>query len=128
VWKLPPEQWEDVALAVGSAFKKADSFDLVWLDDETLSKSLVLISDTDGGTPVADLVSKHADLVALNYRTLGAIALHAAERICDKHWRKVHANELKQIVANAVVANRVKLANLKEDLRKEIEPFLAAKK
>jgi hypothetical protein len=125
VWRIPPTEWKEVVLAIVCKAQSIETFDLVWLDEAVLSQHMVFLSDCDGETYVEDLRKKHADIVELNFSTLGALAFHTAQQVCNSSFSKrVLLQEIKEILVDAIRGGRLDQNKLHESIRKKILPLL----
>jgi len=123
------EPWKSAALAMGAAAERLDSLDIAWIDREALVGDGVQVVDSLGETPVADLRDKHADACRLDAFRLARVATHVARAVRSEpqQLRRVTRTELIAMVSEAVRADRVRLEDLNENVRKEVQAKLAGK-
>lgn len=108
-------------LAICCKFDNLDAFDLVWLDEQTLDENMILRRATKGDTHVESLLDRHADIVELNYDSIGRLAFHVAHQICSPNFRRrVIKSELKQILKKAIDDGRLDLDKVSEKLRRHL--------
>ena len=126
-WKCEPDSKksvEDVVLAIAASGERIDKIDLVWLTDNELLNDGHILKNTDGKTPVADLVNKHFDVCRLDYVRLGKIAHRVAAAIkANQHCRLTGARVTKLLVT-AVKQERINLDRLKEEVRAKVQNLL----
>lgn len=62
---------EDAVLAISSGRYSVQKVELIWLSRPQLESAGQDLAQTDGSTPVADLVDSHVDVRSLDYQRLG---------------------------------------------------------
>ena len=65
---------KDVALAIAAARDQVDTIDIVWLAEDELRTDGQRLRNSEGRTPVTELVGLHVDVYRLDYVRLGQIA------------------------------------------------------
>lgn len=121
VWKINSEnELDEAVLALASNFQKLESIDVVILDGNYLLEVTVEQEQTDGVTPVPDLVQNHIDLKDLNYYKVGLIAEHIIDRIKQKKIKRYTITELKDILKKAIEQKRLKIEHLNNSVAKMV--------
>jgi hypothetical protein len=121
VWQINSEtEIEDAVLAIVSGQDHLETMDIVMLEDDYVIKCEICTEETEGLTPVSDLRNKHRDLTSLNYWTMGMVAYHIIENIKKDKSQRFTEAKLKKIIKDAIAANRLKLADLKEAIQKKV--------
>lgn len=115
------EEIEDAALAIAAAGERLDRLDIVWLADDEIHTDGQSLKDTEGQTPVVDLVDRHVDICRLDYSRLGEVARRVVAAIEDNRCRRLTKARVKQLLVTAVEKGRVAPEKLANDLREEIE-------
>ena len=75
---------EEAALALATAGNQVDKLDIVWLSDDDLNADGQNWAETEGRTPVTDLIRRHVDLSLLDYGRLGKV--RSSNRCGDGGW------------------------------------------
>lgn len=116
--------FEDVILAIAAGRDKIDKVEIVWFDkDELINDGLNLVQ-TDGITPIRDLIKLHADVPLLDYTRLGKVADKIASALAsDQYWR-VTRSRVKKLLIAAVIRQRLEIDNLNEKIQTEIRKGL----
>ena len=71
-WQCPTDTDSGVveaALAIPAAGNRLEKLDIVWLADEELQSDGQTLIDTEGRTPVTDMVAMHVDVSRAGLRT-----------------------------------------------------------
>jgi len=120
------EPWRNAALAMGAAAERLDSLDVAWINREVLVGDGVQVVDSEGETPVTDLRDKHADASRLDAFRLARVATQVARAVRSKppQLRRVTRTELIAMLAEAVEGSRMRLEDLRENVRKEVQAKL----
>jgi hypothetical protein len=122
VWQINSENdLDEAVLAIVSNFKVLESIDVVILDGVYLLKANVEQEQTNGRTPVTDLINSHYDLKKLDYYTLGLVAEHIIQRVKINKIKRYSIKDLKTILKKAISDNRLKLEDLKESVAELIK-------
>ena len=114
------DEIEDAALAIAAGADRLDKLDMVWLSDFELQDDGLALMDTEGETPVTDLVRRHVDICKLDHSRLGKVARHVIMAIEDERFCRITKNRVKQLLANTVENGRITPEELGEGLRAEI--------
>ncbi len=107
-------------LAIAAAGERVDKLDVVWLADEELRSDGLSLADTNGRTPVEDLVTRHVDVRSLDYVRLGKIAHHVDRAIKDTRHHRFAKGHVKKLLLAAVGQGRINVYDLKDGIRAEI--------
>ncbi len=110
----------DAALAIASAGDRVDKIDIVWFSDEDLRADGQTWRDTEGRTPVTDLVGRHIDVEGLNYARLGKIARRIVVAIEENRYLRLTKARVTKLLATAVGQGRIDLDDLREGVQKEV--------
>ena len=111
---------EEAVLAIAAAGDRVDKLDVVWLADEELRSDGLSLQDTNGRTPVVDLVTRHVDVCRLDYVRLGKIAHHVDRAIKDTRYHRFAKGHVKKFLLTAVGRGRINVNDLKDGVRVEI--------
>ncbi len=111
---------EDAVLAIAAAGDRLDKLDIVWLPESELRSDGHFLKNTEGRTPVSDLVGMHVDICKLDYIRLGKIVERVHNAVEDNHWRRFKKLEVKKLLASAIIHGRILPENLREGIRKEV--------
>ena len=125
VWEAQDENKIDEAvLAIVSACHHLEAIDIVQIDREHLEENEIDCRETDGDTPVKDLVNTHIDLSNLAYKELGIIAYHILDKFRQDKVKRYTKTDLKQILKDAIEKQRLEIDELKEFIREKLEKEL----
>jgi hypothetical protein len=117
VWKIETENdLDEAVLALASNFQKLETIDVVTLDGDYLIKASVEQEQTNGITPIADLINNHYDLKNLNYYKIGIVAEHIIQRLMLNKVKRYTIEELKAILKKAIKQDRLKIEDLNESV------------
>lgn len=111
---------EEAALAIASAGDRIDRLDIVWVDYEDLQSDNHAMADTEGRTPITDMVVKHVDVSRLDYVRLGMVARRVAGAIEASRCRRLTRRRVKALIEEAVLQGRVDPDALGEGIRAEL--------
>ncbi len=115
---------EDAALAIAATRDHVDKIDIVWLADDELQADGQRLRNSEGRTPVTELVGLHVDVSRLDYVRLGHIARRIVTAIEEKRCRRITRAQVKKLLAEAVVQGRVKLVDLQTSVQAEVQKSL----
>ena len=118
------ENIEDVALAIAAAGNRVERLDLVWIADDKLQDDGQTWKDTDGRTPVRDLVKQHVDVYRLDCVRLGKIASRIATAIAADGHLRLTKTAVTKLLATAVKQERIDLDRLEEKVKAEVQKLL----
>ena len=122
VWEVPDENTIDEAvLAIVSAGQHLETIDIVQIDREHLEEHKIDCIQTEGHTPVEDLVDTHIDLSNLAYTELGVIAYHIADKFRQNKVIRYTKGATKKILIDAIREKRLDADNLKESIRRNLQ-------
>lgn len=113
---------DDAILALASARKKLDKVDVVWVTtDEVRTASGGRLRSSSGKTPIEDLIERHMDAYSLDYSRLGAVAKLIVAALEKKQYRRSAKKGVKKLLMEAVVNKRLRLEDVEDRLKSEIE-------
>ena len=118
------ENIEDVALAIVAAGNSVERLDLICIANDKLQEDGQTWKDTDGRTPVEDLVKQHVDVYRLDYVRLGKIASRIATAIKADGYICLTKKSLAKLLATAVKQKRIDLDRLEEKVKAEVQKML----
>ena len=122
-WRCPTGTASDVeeaALAIAAASQRVDRLDLVWFPDEELQADGQTLKDTEGRTPVIDMVAMHVDVSRLDYVRLGRVARRVVDAIEADRYRRLTRARVKSLIQEAVGRGRIDRSALDDGLRAEV--------
>jgi len=108
------ENIEEAALAIVAAGNSVERLDLVCIANDKLQEDGQTWKDTDGRTPVEDLVKQHVDVYRLDYVRLGKIASRIATAIKADGYIYLTKKSLTKLLVAAVKQKRIDLDQLEE--------------
>lgn len=111
---------EEAVIAMVAAGDQLDKVDVVWLSDEELQADGLILKDTEGNTPVADLADRHVDVCGLDYGRIGTIAVHVVAAINSKRFRRLTKANVKKLLLTALQQGRFSLNDISPKLRQRI--------
>jgi len=107
-WRVGNEaQIDDAVLAIISAHHHLDAIDIVWISQDLLVEYNIIMQDTQGHTPVVDLVDNHVDIANLTYKTLGTVAHCIVKSFSDKNVKRYTRGSLKKLLRTAIESGRL---------------------
>ena len=120
-WRCGSEtEVEDAALAIAATRDNVDKLDIVWVDEGELKTNGQTLEDTEGQTPVTELIERHVDVCRLDYVRLGNVAHHVITAIEEERWIRLSKGRVANILVAAVEQERVNLNDLKPSLQKDV--------
>ena len=115
VWEVPDEnRIDDAVLAIVSAGDHLETIDVIQIDREHLEENQINCIQTEGRTPVEDLVDTHVDLCNLAYKELGIIAYHIADKFRQGKVECYTKKRLKGILKDAIQKQRLEATDLED--------------
>ena len=123
-WQCPSGtevELEDVVLAIATGHVEVAKVEIVWLDDEDLRTDGQTLINSDGRTPVAELVSLHVNVFHLDYTRLGKIACRIVSAIVAEQYRRLPRMYVRRLLTSAVSSGRINLKNLSEKIQTELQ-------
>ena len=120
--------FENVVLAIATGREEVAKVEIVWLDDEDLRTDGQTLINSDGRTPVAELVSLHVDVCYLDYKRLGKVAHRVVSAFDEGRYRCLTRARILNLMASAVRKSRVDLKDLKEKVRDAVLKTLITSK
>ena len=118
------ENIEEVALAIVAASNSVERLDLIYIANDKLQEDGQTWKDTDGRTPVEDLVKQHVDVYRLDYVRLGKIASRIATAIKADSYIYLTKKSLTKLLVTAVKQKRIDLDKLEEKVKVEVQKLL----
>ncbi len=118
------ENIEEIALAIVAAGNSVERLDLICIANDKLQEDGQMWKDTDGRTPVEDIVKQHVDVYRLDYVRLGKIASRIATAIKADGYIYLTKKSLTKLLVTAVKQERVDLDRLENKVKAEVQKFL----
>lgn len=112
---------EDATLAIAAAGDRIDKIDIVWLTSNELRNDGQDLKNTKGRTHIAELANRHVDVCKLDYNRLGKIAHCVLNSIEKQRCKRFTKKDVKKLLATAVKKGRIKLDDLSDKIRREID-------
>ena len=113
--------FEYAALAIAAGRKEVAKVEIVWLDDEDMQADGQTLTDTDGRTPITELVSLHVDMCRLDYERLGKVARRVVTALDEERYLRLTRARVRTLLASAVSGGRVNLEDLNEKIQSELQ-------
>lgn len=120
------EELEQAVLAIACCGKRIDKIDIAYVEQSSLEKLGLQIAESDGKTPVANLVSSHRDIVHLDLIGLGHVANLIDKAVQQDNFKRFSRARVLTIITNAVKNKEVDLADLEAQIKEKVEEKLAA--
>ncbi len=117
---------EEAALAIAAAGDRVDRLDLVWIAYDELLADGQSLRNTEGRTPVTDLVSRHVDVCGLDYVRLGKVACRVVTAIEENRYCQLTKARVTKLLALAVRTRRIDLDDLGSKIQREARKSLEA--
>jgi hypothetical protein len=114
----------DAVLALVAGADRVDKVDVVWIERANFDEAGVELDETDGRTPVTDLVDRHVDAVRLDLVRLGRFAEQVVDALGAEQHKRLTKKRVAQLIATAVDAGRVPLADLDEKVQVEVSKYV----
>ena len=127
LWRSNTDSCSDVketALAIAAGRHAVDKLEIVLLDYDDLQTDGQHLIDVDGRTPVEDLKTLHVDVSKLDLIRLGKIATRVADALEAGRYRSFTRLQVKELVADAVERDRIRLGDLERKLRTAVCSFI----
>lgn len=119
------EELRKTVLALAAAADRLDKIDIVWISEEEVRSRGLHIQDSPGQTPVVSLQDRHADIADLNLGRLTAVASLIAQAVAKQQHKRLTKKEVVTIVAAAVRDRLLKIDDLSEEIRKDLQKEMA---
>ena len=107
-----PDDVEDAALAIAAGRDDVAKIEVVWLADDDLIADGQTLRNTEGRTPVTELVPRHVDVCQLDYVRLGTLARRVRRALEAERYLLLTRARVARILAAAVTHGRVGLGDL----------------
>lgn len=118
---------EGAVLALASAQDRLEKVEMVWVAVEELQQAAdQRLKYTQGKTPVVDLVDQHVDVCGLDYVRIGAVARRIVAALAEKRYKRFPKGVVKALLVNAIEMERLKLEDLQQRVKDEIEKHRAS--
>ncbi len=114
----------DAVLALVAGADRVDKIDVVWIQRAKFDEVGVSLDETDGRTPVSDLVDRHVDAVKLDLLRLGIFAEQVVSALGAAQHKRLTKKKVAQLIAAAVDADRVSLEDLEEKVQAEVSKYV----
>lgn len=115
---------DDAVLAISAGRDSVQKVEVVWLKRVELESAGQDLAQTDGSTPVADLVDSHIDVCSLDYQRLGGLASLVISAIASDQYQQVTRKQVQRILANAILQGRLSLGDLNTKIQVEVQQIL----
>ena len=122
------EDFEDAVLAIAAGREDVAKVEIVWLNDDELDADGLTLKDTDGRTPVAELIERHVDVCRLGYVRLGKVARRIVSAISEDRYLRLTRARVRNLLVSAVRGGRIELEDLKEKVQTEVQKSLSTSK
>lgn len=123
-WQCNSDEEDDIeeaALAIAAGRERIDKLEIILVDEENMRADSQVLRNSEGRTPVSDLVDTHVDIVGLNYNLLGMVAQCVVTAIKENRYRRLTKRRVKKLIAKAHQQRRISVNLLRDKLREEIE-------
>ena len=130
-WRCPSGtdvDFEDVVLAIATGREEVTKVEIVWLDDEDLRTEGQTLINSDGRTPIAELVNLRVDVCHPDYKRLGKVAYRVVSAFDEGRYCRLTRARILALLASAVRKSRVDLKDLKEKVRDAVQKSLTTSK
>ena len=128
-WRCPSganDDVQDVALAIAAGRDSVAKVEIIWIEDEDLKVDGQTLADSDGRTPVKDLVNLHVDVRYLDYNRLGKVAGRIVSALEEDRYLRLTRTRVRNLIASAVANGRISLADLNYKVKNEVQEHLPA--
>ena len=115
---------EEVALAIAAAGNRVDKLDIVWISKEELQAEGQHWLESEGRTPVTNMVERHLDVCRLDYVRLGKIARCIANAIREDRYKRLTKKNVLRLLVSAAKQRRVDMNCLGEKVYNEVHRSL----
>lgn len=112
---------EDVVLAIATGREEVAEVEIVWLDDEEMRTDGQTLINSEGRTPVSELVSLHVDVCRLDYKRLGKVAHRVVSAFDEGRYCRLTRARILALLTSAVRKSRVDLKDLKEKVQDAVQ-------
>ena len=123
-WRYPSgtvDDLEDVVLAIATGREEVAKVEIVWLDEEELRTDGQTLTNSDGRTPVTELVGLHVDVCRLDYKRLGKVAHRVVSAFDEERYIRWTKVRVRRLLKSAVSSGRINLKNLSEKIQTELQ-------
>jgi hypothetical protein len=126
-WRCDSSSADDLkraVLALAAAADRPDRLDVVYLDELAVRQSGLATRDTTGDTPVETLRQHHVDVEKLDLTRLAKVAQMVADAHRSSASHTMTKKHVVELVVQAVKDGLVKVADLKDKMKEEVEARL----
>ena len=126
-WRCESSSADDLkraSLALAAAAERPDRLDIVYIDERAVSTGDLATNNTPGNTPVASLREHHVDIEKLDLLRLGKVAQMVASAHRSNASHSMTRKQVIHLVAQAVRDGLVKLDDLQDKMKTEVEARL----
>lgn len=109
---------DNAVLALAAGSNRIDKVELVWVPEADLQEDGLSLSETEGRTPVQDLVAHHVDVRQIDFDQLAKVTGRVLAALAEGRYRRVARAHVKIVLTNAIAAKRVE--------REALPPHLAS--
>ena len=117
----------DVALAMAAAGDHLEGLDIALVPMGKMRRDRQTLDQTDGNTPVCDLVSNHINVSCIDYVRLGAIATSIEYSVTTDQMHRFTKGKIRGLLLKAVNDGRVDVNDLKGGVKESIKSELEKK-
>lgn len=118
------DEIDESVLAIAAGRERVEKLELVWINRADLESFGQAVIRSEGLAPVADLVDQHFDLCRLDYRRLGELASQMHSAMKSGQYQLLSRSEVREILADAVLQNRLRLSDLNPKIQNEIRGLI----
>lgn len=125
-WRTDEAGLSNVALALGAAAEKAAKIELVWIEEQALAEAGLVLVNTLGDTPVAELQGMHGDVQRLDTSRLLTLTAIVSGALTANRHKIFTLEDVRKLIVDAVLAGKVQEEQLSQKLRGELQARIAA--
>jgi len=123
----PDEQeLQEAVLAMAANGDRLDKMDVAWLDRDDVERAAVAVqpSPHNANTPVQTVKNKHVDFANLDLGRLGKVATLMRDAVVGNGCKRFAKAEVLSVLVKAVRDGKLKVEQLKDELRSKVEAAL----
>ena len=110
---------DDAVLALAAGRDRIAKLELVWVREADLQEDGLSLSETEGRTPVRDLVAHHVDVQQLDFDQLAKVTGRVLAALAEGRYRRIGRANVKRVLTSAIAAKRVVREALPPDVASE---------
>jgi hypothetical protein len=120
------DELQETVLAMAANGDRLDKMDVVWLESTAVNVAAVTVqpSPHNANTPVESIKSRHVDFARLDLVRLGKVAILMRDAVVGDCCKRFQKADVLKVLVKAVREGRLKLEQLKDDLRSKVEAAL----